>query len=50
MVSPGADNTDVESVSLIPASESVDDIDAAPGVEVVDGPLSIDAPDLQRRL
>ena len=50
VVGPCADDTDIESVSLIPAGESVDDVNATSGIEIVNGALSSDAPDLRRRL
>lgn len=47
VVRAGADNADAYSVALIPSCEAVDDIDALAGVEVVDGTLAVDAPDLR---
>jgi hypothetical protein len=47
VVGAGTDDADVEPVSLIPAGKSVDHVDAASGIKVVDGALSIDAPDLR---
>jgi hypothetical protein len=44
MVGASADDTDADSVLLIPASITVNDIDAVAGVEVVDGTLSVDLP------
>lgn len=46
MIGARADNADPDAVALIPASESVDDVDALPGVEIVDGTLAVDTPDL----
>ena|SRR6266516_2576133 len=48
MVCPGTDDTDVKSIALVPASESIDDVNVASSVKVVDGALSVDAPDLRR--
>lgn len=46
MVGASADDTDADSVLFVPASIAVNDIDAVAGVEVVDGTLSVDFPDL----
>ena len=46
MVGASTHNTDAYPVALVPAGESIDDIDAVPGVEVVNGTLAVDAPDL----
>lgn len=46
MVGSGADDADIDAVSLIPSCEAVDDVDAIPCVQVVDGALSVDFPDL----
>lgn len=46
MVGTCADNADVYPVALIPASETVDNVDAIPRVEVIDGTLSVNAPNL----
>lgn len=50
MVGTGADNADVDTVSLIPASKAVNNVDTVPGVEVVDCTLAVDAPDLEETL
>jgi hypothetical protein len=47
MVGAGADNTDTDAVSLVPAGEAIDNVDAFPGVQVVDSTLTVDAPNLQ---
>jgi len=47
MVGTGADDTDADAVSLVPAGVAVDHVDAAAGVEVVDGALAVDSPDLE---
>jgi hypothetical protein len=47
MVGAGADDAHADAVALIPAGEPVYDVDAIPGVEVVDGTLAVDAPDLR---
>jgi len=46
MVGAGADNADLDLVTLVPSCESVDNVDAVAGVEVVDGTLAVDLPDL----
>jgi hypothetical protein len=46
MVGSGAYHADAYPVALVPTSVSVDDIDAVPGVEVVNGTLAVDSPDL----
>lgn len=46
VVGTSADNADVDPVALVPSGETIDDIDAASGVEVVDGTFSVDTPDL----
>lgn len=50
MVSASTDNANVNSVPLIPASETFDNIDAISCIQVVDGTLTINAPDLQIEL
>lgn len=50
MVGASADNADAYPVALVPAGESIDDVDAVARVEEVNGTLAIDAPDLERRL
>ena len=46
MVGTGADDSDADAVLLIPAGITVDDVDAIPGVEVVDSTFAVDLPDL----
>lgn len=46
VISARADDAHADPVALIPACKAVDDVDAIPGVEVVDGTLAVDAPDL----
>ena len=50
MVGTSADNTDADAVSLIPAGETINDIDTVAGVEVVDSTLTVDTPDLSKRI
>jgi hypothetical protein len=47
MVGASTHDTDAYPVTLVPAGKSIDDIDAVPGVEVVNGALAVDAPDLE---
>lgn len=47
MVGASADDTDADSVLLVPASIAINDVDAVAGVEVVDSTLSVDLPDLK---
>ena len=46
MVGTSADDADAYPVALVPAGESIDDVDAVAGVEVVDSTLTVDTPDL----
>ena len=46
MVGTGADNTDVDAVALVPAGETIDNVDAVAGVKVVDSTLTVDTPHL----
>lgn len=46
VVSTSADNANADAVALIPAGVTIDDIDAVAGVEVIDGTLTVDTPDL----
>jgi hypothetical protein len=46
MVGTGADNADADAVLLIPAGVAIDNVDAVAGVEIVDGTLTVDLPDL----
>lgn len=46
MVGTGADDTDIDTIALVPAGKTVNDVDTIPGVEIVDGTLTVDSPDL----
>ena len=46
MVGASADNANVDAVALVPAGETIDNVDAVAGVEVVDSALAVDTPDL----
>lgn len=47
MVGTSADNTDVDAVALVPAGETIDNVDTVAGVEVVNSTLAVDTPDLK---
>ena len=47
MVGSRADDSDADPVSLIPSSESVDDVNAVSCVQIIDCTLAIDTPDLE---
>jgi hypothetical protein len=46
VVGASADDADLDLVLLVPSCESVNDVDAIPGVQVVDGTLAVDSPNL----
>lgn len=46
MVGACTNNSDIDSVSLIPSSETVDDVDTISCVEIVDSAFPVDFPDL----
>jgi hypothetical protein len=50
MVGTSADNANAYPVALVPAGEAINDVDAVPGVEVVDSTLAVDTPDLDETL
>lgn len=50
MVGTSADDTNANPVALVPAGEAIDDVDAVPGVEVVDSTLTVDTPDLDDKV
>lgn len=50
MVCAGTDNADADSVARIPAGVSINDIDAIPGVQVIDSAFSVDLPDLMYKV
>jgi hypothetical protein len=50
MVGASADNANVDAVALVPAGETIDNVDAVTGVEVVDSTLAVDTPDLFERI
>lgn len=47
VVGTRADDADLDLVLLVPSCETVDNVDAIPGVEVIDGTLTVNLPDLQ---
>jgi len=46
MVGTSANNTDVDPVAFIPSCKSINDVNAATGVQVIDGTFSVDSPNL----
>ena len=46
MVGTGTDNTDADAVALVPAGETIDNVDTVASVEVVNSTLTVDTPDL----
>ena len=46
MIGSGADDPNTDTVLLIPSGKAIDNIDAIPGVQVINGSFSIDLPDL----
>ena len=46
VVGSSTDDSNVDSVSLVPASISVDDINAISCIEIIDSSFSVDFPDL----
>jgi hypothetical protein len=49
VVGARADDAHLDAVLLIPASIAVNNVDAVPGVEVVDSTLAVDLPDLYEK-
>ena len=47
MVGAGTDDPHADPVLLIPSCETINDVNTASGVEVVDGTLAVDFPDLE---
>lgn len=50
MVGTSADDSYAYPVALIPAGKAIDDVDAVPGVKVVDSTLTVDTPDLDDKV
>jgi hypothetical protein len=46
MIGTSANNADPNAISLVPSGKAIHDIDAVPGVEVVDGSFTVDSPHL----
>ena len=46
MICSGANHANVDAIPLIPTGKAIYDVNAIPGVQVVDGSFSIDFPDL----
>ena len=49
MVGSSRDDSNINPVTLVPASEAIDDIDTISSVEVVDGAFTVDFPDLSQK-
>ena len=47
MVGASADDSYADPVPLVPAGESIDNVDAVSCVEIVNSTLAVDAPDLE---
>lgn len=50
MISTGADDPNINPVSFIPTGEAIDDINSIPGIQIVDGALSVDFPHLHHQV
>jgi len=48
MVGTSTDNTDADSVALVPSGVTIDNVDAVSRVKVVDGTFAVDFPHLYR--
>ena len=46
MVCSGADDSNIDAISLIPSSKAIDNIDSVSGVQIVDSAFPVDLPDL----
>ena len=46
MIRTGTNNAHTDAEPLIPASITINDIDSIASIQVVDGPFSVDSPDL----
>lgn len=46
MIRSSANNSHTYTVTLIPASIAINDIDSVAGIQIVDGAFSVDPPDL----
>ncbi len=49
MVSSSADNANTDSISFIPASVAINNIDSVSSIQIVDCTLSVDPPYLPRK-
>jgi len=47
VVGTGANNPDLDTVALIPAGVTINNVNAVTGVEVVDSTFTVDPPDLK---
>lgn len=46
MIRSGADDSDIDTVALVPSGEAINDVYSVAGVQIVDRAFSIDFPDL----
>ena len=49
MVCSGADDSNIDTISLIPSSKAINNIDSVSGVQIVDSAFPVDLPDLWRQ-
>ena len=49
MIGTCTDDTNTDAVTLVPAGKAINDIDAVASVQVIDGTLTVDTPDLEER-
>jgi hypothetical protein len=50
VVGAGAHDANVDSIALVPAGKTIDNVDTFSGIEVINSALSVDAPDLMQIL
>ena len=49
MVGSGTDDSNIDTISLIPSSKAIDNVDSVSGVQIVDSAFPVDFPDLWRQ-
>jgi hypothetical protein len=47
MIGTSANHPNIDTVTLIPAREAIDNIDSVSGIQIVDGSFSVDSPNLR---
>jgi hypothetical protein len=50
MIGSSTHYTDAYPIALVPSSEAINHIDAVPGVEIINGTLTVDTPNLEMLL